>query len=448
MRYLLTPLLIVATLGCEEESSGIRQITERQDLLTQRPEPKVDLLWIIDNSNTMSGEQQKLAEQISVFFAGLLGRTLDYHVGVITTDPAEGGKLRRYKGPGVPGCESCAFVTRATPCEDPRVTGTADQIRAKCPALAVFRELTQVGVDGSAAERAFEQAGRALGLDVEDASTGLPVVDPATGRVLSMPPVENMGFLREDADLMLIFVSDEDEGLKGVGSPVRYYERLFSLVKARTERRVIVSAFVGWPIKTQGALMHTPDVDAVCERYGPLFDGSPSNDGDLRRELDEITKDSDGCLDMRAPNARDSFAETGLRYIELTCRAGGTVANICAPDYQKTFERLTETALALGRSFELSSASDLDRGPDCVSFTADDPRLDCDGNQSTEDAVDGPICVRATPENGAEMLVPRDAMTGWQWDDAASAIAFRGTFVPAPASPVSIRYRVGLGMCQ
>lgn len=443
MKRLITVLLLV---GCGEETGNLVRIREQEDRLTQRPLAQLDVLWVIDNSATMEAEQQKIVEQASLFFARILPRSVDYHLGVVTTDPADAGRLRRYRGPAVPGCDGCAFVSRAVPCADP----AASDPQSGCPALAVFRDLALTGVDGTASERAFQNAAAALGLDVEDSGTGLPVVDPTTGRVFSAPPPENAGFLREDADLLLIFVSDEDEGLKTVGAPVRYYERLFSLLKANTERRVMVSTFVGWPYGEQGAPAELPTVDGICQTIAPLLDGDPKNDGDLARTLDAQIKVSNGCLDLRAPNAENAYAEVGRRYVELACRMGGVIGNLCAADYLAPFERLTETALSLGRSFVLRYATDLDRGPDCDLFSGDDPRLDCDRNGSSEDNVDGPLCVTAAPEGGAPSLIPRDPLQGWSWDEASRSVVFLGDLVPGPGSEVLIRYKVApqLGACR
>lgn len=434
--------------GCAEEAQSLVRIRVQEDHLEQREEPRLDILWVIDNSHTMGAEQSKILEQASLFLSKLLPRRVDFHVGVVTTDPSEQGHLVAYRGPAVEGCDGCRFLSRAVPCADPRAP--EGEYLTRCPALAVFRGLTGVGTEGSAAERAFDSAAQALGLDLGDPVTGVPPIDPGSGRVILAPPVENEGFLRDEADLLLIFVSDEDEGLKRVGAPVRYYERIFSAVKARTARRVMVSSLTGWPYPDQGAAAELPGVEGVCGRLGPLWDGDPINDGALAAELQAWIQGANGCLDRRDPQADLAYAEVGHRFVELTCRLGGIIGNLCAEDYQAPFAALTEAALGLGRSFVPRFAADLDRGPDCRPFTADDPRVDCDEDGNTEGGSDGPICVRATPENGDEQLVPQDRGTGWEWDDAAKAVVFQGAFVPSPGTEVVVRYRVApqQGACR
>jgi hypothetical protein len=279
-----------------------------------------------------------------------------------------------------------------------------------------------------------------------DGSTGLPVIDPATGRPVREVPVENRGFLREEADLVLVLVSDEDEGLKEAGVPVRYYQRLFSLLKAQSDQRVLLSAITGWPVEGQGFEGIVP-AESICGQLGALSDLDRTNDdtalGVLRGYGDKP------CLDEVEPAAEYAVAEPGLRYVELACAMGGEVASICSRDYRASLARLTESALQLGRSFVLRQGSRVDRGADCQLFTDDDPRADCDGDGSTEGEADGPICVRAVADggDGAAVQVPRDAATGWTFDDAGVAVSFGGSFVPAPETDVEITYRVSVSTC-
>ena len=46
---------------------------------------------------------------------------VDYHIGIVTSDPAENGVLRPYVGPAVTGCSNCRFITTDVPCENPDV---------------------------------------------------------------------------------------------------------------------------------------------------------------------------------------------------------------------------------------------------------------------------------------------------------------------------------------
>ena len=132
-----------------------------------------------------------------------------------------------------------------------------------------------------------------------------------------------------------------------------------------------------------------------------------------------------------------NFAEAGLRYIELACRLGGTVANICDDSYRQTLEEVGRIARRLGGEFRLSFANDLDRGADCIPFSGDEQSLDCDGDGSEESLA---VCVTVEATDGTSQVVLRDPNAGWTWDPNAGAVTFTGAYEPPPAARVSVRY--------
>ncbi|MCB9648735.1 MAG: VWA domain-containing protein [Deltaproteobacteria bacterium] len=116
--------------------------------------PRVDFLWVVDNSASMQEEQQALAAAADQFFAALANSRFDFRVGVVTTD----GEVLR----------GGDFTTD----------------------LSVFRERVQVGINGNGREEGLEYAVRAI----ERARTATA----AEAR------------LRDDALPVVIFYSDED----------------------------------------------------------------------------------------------------------------------------------------------------------------------------------------------------------------------------------------------
>src|SRR4051794_9315310 len=58
----------------------------RVDAITQVTIPAVDVLWVIDNSCSMSEEQEALRSNFADFMAYFSDSGLDYHVGVVSTD--------------------------------------------------------------------------------------------------------------------------------------------------------------------------------------------------------------------------------------------------------------------------------------------------------------------------------------------------------------------------
>jgi hypothetical protein len=435
-------LTLLSLTGCERcQTEVLNQEPpqlEQTDTFEQKQAAQVDILWVIDNSESMLAEQAKVAERFNQFFNQLITSQVDYHIGVVTTDPAEGGVLRSYEGPTVSGCTGCRFITNDVSCDDPTVDVSGltseseieNRLLEDCEAQLVFRKLISVGSDGSSSEQAFEQAAEALGVRDVDAATGLP---------MNNPPAENADFIRQSASLYIVFVSDEEEGDKRDGSPIRYYERLFESLKgAGNENKVSVAAITGYP--ADDAL---PPIGDVCPVLSTTFDTNVGNDDPRSDVVRQAFLNYElGCLDEEAgPTDNFAGAETGGRFIELACRTGGVVANMCEANYTTALNALGADAAGLLRKFVISKAAEMWRGPDCQLFTEDDQLIDCDDNGSTNDDIDGPICVKARCLGADEArLIERDDVSGWRYEQSTSSVRFDGGCLPAPDSDVEIRY--------
>lgn len=447
-------LPLVLSLGlvaaaCEEcEATRLGDIPEPDDVVDvfdQKAAAQVDILWVIDNSESMAAEQFKIAGRFSDFFRQLIVSQVDYHIGVITTDPAANGVLRPYEGTAVTGCDpaqGCRWITNEVDCDNPDVVTTGlneleieQRLLEECQAQAVFRKLITAGIDGSSFEEGFTVAAMATGANVIDAASGFP-----TGEV----PPDNNGFLRPNASLYIVFVSDEDEGAKQDGSPIRYYQRLFESLKgAGNENLVSVSAITGWPRGDE-----LPDLEEVCPILSTTFDGNPATDDPQAAVVKEAMTTQGGCVDESGQEQdANSFAETGSRYIDLACRTGGVVANMCDADYSVALDRLGANAAGLLRKFPISQPEKINAGTDCELFTEDDNIhwLDCDGDGDRTGELDDIICVTARPIGsvpGDEQLRGRDPTNGWVWEASTNSVRFDGNFVPAPGSQVVIQYKL------
>lgn len=127
--------------------------------------PTVDILFVIDNSGSMSGHQSRLAQNIALFvdeFSKL--KLIDYHIGVISSDDGDGGRL---KG-------KTLFVDQKTP-----------------NGLTILKRDLMLGTGGSGTEMMFD-----------------PMVD-ALGSIVAQ--TYNLGFYREEAYLITIFITDAED---------------------------------------------------------------------------------------------------------------------------------------------------------------------------------------------------------------------------------------------
>jgi hypothetical protein len=151
--------------ACSQEQQIFRNSTT--EVFYQEPTDEVDILWVVDNSQSMADNQAKVASSFADFIASLEEVNVDFNLGVITTDLDDYGQAGLLLG-------NPQIITRDTP-----------------NFKAVFEERVVVGVDGSDMEKGIGAAAAALGSGmIHDA---------------------NDGFRRDGAALMINFVSDEDD---------------------------------------------------------------------------------------------------------------------------------------------------------------------------------------------------------------------------------------------
>lgn len=142
--------------------------SHREDRIRQVGVPKVDVLWVVDNSCSMWEEQTALAENFPSFLQFFVGSGLDYHIGVVSTDMidvAHQGRLRQVDG--------YRFIDDESP--DPHL---------------MFTEMAQMGTTGHWDEKGFEAVFAAVDIEGEG---------------------YNAGFLREAASLHVVVISDEND---------------------------------------------------------------------------------------------------------------------------------------------------------------------------------------------------------------------------------------------
>ena len=255
---------------------------EQTDRFFQESEAKVDVLFVVDNSGSMMEEQQSLGQNFAAFLSAANQAAVDYRIGVTTTglDSSPGGWSE------CPGGAQGGENGRLFPVDGsrPRV------ITPSTPdAAAVFAANTRVGVCHWN-EQGLDAAHRALSDPLIYQSD-----DPRT-------PLANDGnadFLREDAKLAIIFLSDEEDFSS---QPVAFYETYFLALKGNDKSKLSINAITG-----------------------PLDLGS-------------------------CPTSSSS----GSRYIQLAQATGGAVESICTPNWAASLEKLSNSAFGPNRRFTLS----------------------------------------------------------------------------------------------
>jgi hypothetical protein len=199
---------------------------------------KVDLLFVIDNSGSMVEEQASLLASFGGFVDGIkaeLGSADSYHVGVVTTDAYESN---------APGCNTIgALVTQ---------TGGDSSLGQDClPFSSGARYLDDTEPDLKAKFSCIAQVGISGSGDEIQAQSGYQAVSPA----MNAPGACNEGFIREDALLVVVIITDEEDtpdcvpffGCLGGGSegdPPDWFQK-FSDYKGGIQENIVMLALVG-----------------------------------------------------------------------------------------------------------------------------------------------------------------------------------------------------------
>ncbi|MGM0575730.1 MAG: choice-of-anchor D domain-containing protein [Myxococcota bacterium] len=258
-------------------TGGVIDDEHQIDEFQQVPTPKVDVLFVVDDSGSMTDEQLLLKQELPKLVDIAMDWGQDYHLGVTTTDTLL--KVGRLQG-------SPPYVTPET--ED---------------AAEVFAEHLLVGINGYYEEMGLEGAWLALS-GVNMASTDIACVDAPNACPSGFRCVDgkcrgpNWGFVRDDADLVIIIVSDEEDE-----SPeaVDWYLDHFTALKEPQS---------GFGVKVHG-----------------------------------IVTPAWGC---------PGYGTTGYRYINLVEQFHGHIASICATDFGAEFEAVGQKTFGLKDQFHPS----------------------------------------------------------------------------------------------
>lgn len=230
---------------------------------------KIDFVFVIDNSQSMEDEQANLIANFPDFIEGIQG-TLDdvndYHVGVVTSDGY---------GYNAPGCTALGgLVTQ---------TGGGSSSNATCGPYA----------EGHNFMTEQDDLGTTFSCAAQVGVGGWPLEVPMDALAATLdggPGSCNDGFLRSDALLVVVLITDEFEGpgdpefFPSVGTPQSWYDKVIS-TKAHPDNAAIVSlinyaggpcepmepVFDGLNIKSFTELFNYGYVGGICADYGPIF---------------------------------------------------------------------------------------------------------------------------------------------------------------------------------
>jgi len=238
-------------------------VPPKEDRIVQVTTPMVDVLWTIDNSCSMADEQSALTQNFLTFMNFFLGSGLDYHVGVISTDDDDAAHQGRLQEVAL-----ARWIDDET--QDP---------------ISVFAGMASLGTSGHSDESGRATTYRAIELKKD---------------------TYNDGFIREEAGLHIIVISDEQDSSSN--DPISKGEFISYLNTLKpTEEMVTFSSIVQPP------------------NCGFCGGGS-----------------------------------AGTHYIDVTNSVGGILWDINEPDWSTVLEQLGVQAAGLKREFFLSELPVID----------------------------------------------------------------------------------------
>ena len=289
----LIPLFACLAPPVESPTTTVTQETNVR--VAQDVKNQVDLLFVIDNSLSMQPKQTELRNRIPQLITALqnfaaMGSPASYHIGVVTSDLGAGPMAVAGCNPGGDGGK--LQIAPADGCKtDP---GCAALIPAACSNFALgggvrFIDYNQLnntnnimgGLDVATAFTCMAMTGQK--------GCGLEHQLEASYRALHDNVPENQGFLRPDAILAVVYVTDEDDCS---ASP---QTDLFFNDATSTQKYGPLDSFrcTQWGIECNGALvppMSTPTPFTGCVSAPNPMDQGPGKLIDISKYINFFTK--------------------------------------------------------------------------------------------------------------------------------------------------------------
>lgn len=270
---------------------------------------RIDFLFVIDNSSSMQREQERLVESVPAFTETILGalpNISDIRVGVVDTDafPGLGAEdpLQGCPDDGTYDCDSCdytlgALLTKPLSALDPDATCDfstgAPFMDARAPSFPEeFACVANVGTEGNQVE---QQAGALV-----------QAVSPAM-----LDGGCNDGFLRDDALLIVLIITDEADDHAAapapqggsVGDPPAWLDALVEAKGGLATNIVALGLTGGWPAFTNCGILDpngmgaepSPRLVELIESFDVNFVGSVCLDSYDEFFDDVLSQVAAGC---------------------------------------------------------------------------------------------------------------------------------------------------------
>lgn len=301
---LLSILYLVSLSACSDKDPYI-SILASSDVFyqTSSVNNKLDVLFVVDNSGSMSDEQSNLATNFNSFMSNFMSKGFDYRIAVTTTD----AYLTQYGTSCNVGTTGYGGSVMAPCAKFKDGVGASSQhsgifiIDNNTPnPLDVFSLNVKVGINGSADERAFQSFMNALDYNYAPNNT----------------------FLRPDSFLAIIIISDEDD-FSRTGQSTSYGYDSYTQYDNPSNPYTIANVISYLDTKTSS----TP----TNRRYNVSTIGALAGSG-----------------------CNPGQGHLGIRYEQLTLATDGVWGDVCAPDFSSDLSNIQNKIAELSTQFYLT----------------------------------------------------------------------------------------------
>lgn len=269
----LALLSLAALVGCSDGAKfDLPQTTDKFGQVVTYNN-KVDIVWMIDSSSSMAKQQARLSSQVPALLEKLNSMKMDYHMVVVTS--SLGGTATQNTGGKFVG--------------EPKV------LMSTTPDLTnLFKNRLIVGENGSNMEQGLASIERSLS----------PSYLANDGR----------GFFRDDALLVVIALSDEDDKSKSDSDAAyNYYKAYFDSIKAPW-----VDGTRSWIFNFIGVL----SLSSQCSTF-------------------------------------NDYAEPGFAFMKLADFSGGVKESICSDSLSSAVSNIRARIFQVLTDFKLTNVPDL-----------------------------------------------------------------------------------------
>lgn len=330
--------------------------------------PNVDILFVVDNSGSMSGNQTILADSMADFIDSFSSKNLKFHIGVVSTDQYCNSAVHS-STPSSSTCNSYWAPNNYSGFFNDKFSSLLSQYSGEryltwlsSNMVAKFEDNVVLGTGGSGAE--------------------MPILSATN--TLKDPKLSgwNNGFVRNDAFLAVIMVTDEDETATNDAQTKLYSSSNLSPMNAR------VDGFVNAVKALNRPNLERFSVDVITRR---LTDASCS--ADIAYGMDHFVKRINNNYPSTSPDP-----------------AKARIASICT-NFSAALSDIGDTIVMSVAKIEL-------------------------GTQVPANEIEMAVIV-----NG--VTIPRNTTNGWEYYSAGNYIQFFGSAIPSAGDQILVDYVPG-----